>query len=87
MLRRCRNGTYYLDFLWEEWSLVVEVDGIQHSWVSAVVADAIRQNDITLKGARVLRLPLLGLRVAGDEFFAQIEQALADAGWRSRWSA
>jgi hypothetical protein len=46
-----------------------------------------RQNDITLQGCRVLRLPLLGLRVAREEFFAQIEQALVDAGWRSRWSA
>ena len=39
------------------------------------------------KVAEVLRLPLLGFRVAADDFFAQIEQALVDAGWRSRWSA
>ena len=86
-LRRGRNGVYYLDFLWERWKLAVEVDGIQHSWVSQIVGDALRQNDITLQGCRVLRLPLLGLRVAREEFFAQIEQALVDAGWRSRWSA
>jgi very-short-patch-repair endonuclease/uncharacterized protein YjiS (DUF1127 family) len=87
VLRRGRNGVYYLDFVWPEWRLVVEVDGIQHSWASQIVGDAIRQNDITLQGSRVLRLPLLGLRVARDEFFAQIEQALLDAGWQSRWSA
>lgn len=87
VLRRGRNGVYYLDFVWEKFRLVVEVDGIQHSWVSQIVGDAIRQNDVTLKGFRVLRLPLLGLRVAADDFFAQIEQALLDAGWPSRWSA
>jgi len=81
VLRRSRNGTYYLDLCWEEWHLVVEVDGIQHSWASQIVGDAIRQNDVTLQGARVLRLPLLGLRVAPEEFFAQIEEALRRSGW------
>jgi very-short-patch-repair endonuclease len=87
LLRRGRNGTYYLDLCWEEWSLVVEVDGIQHSWASEIVGDAIRQNDITLEGARVLRLPLLGLRVAPDDFFRQIELALRHSGWRARRTA
>jgi len=87
VLRRGRNGTYYLDFYWEEWNLVVEVDGIQHSWVSQIVGDAIRQNDLVLQGARVLRLPLFGMRVARDDFFGQIEQALVAAGWDARRSA
>ena len=87
VVRRGRNGRYFLDLCWETWSLVVEVDGIQHSWASQVVGDAIRQNDITLQGARVLRLPLLGLRVAPDDFFGQIEQALRQAGWRARRTA
>jgi very-short-patch-repair endonuclease len=87
VLRRGRNGTYYLDLLWEAWGVVVEVDGIQHSWAAQVVGDAIRQNDITLQGARVLRLPLLGLRVAPDDFFAQVEQALVAAGWDARRTA
>ena len=87
VLRRGRNGTYYLDLCWDDWNVVVEVDGIQHSWVSQIVGDAIRQNDITLQGARVLRLPLLGLRVAREDFFAQIEQALRQAGWDVRRTA
>jgi very-short-patch-repair endonuclease len=81
VLRRGRNGTYFLDFCWEAWNLVVEVDGIQHAWASQIVGDAIRQNEVTLQGARVLRLPLLGLRAAPDEFFAQIEEALRRSGW------
>ena len=80
-VRRTPAGTYYLDLIWERWGVVVEVDGIHHSWAQQVVGDALRQNAITLTGVRVLRLPLLGLRVAPDDFFAQIEAALVAAGW------
>jgi very-short-patch-repair endonuclease len=73
--------------IWEPWGVVVEIDGIHHSWAGAIVADALRHNDVTLQNATVLRLPLLGLRVAPDEFFAQIEIALAAAGCPLRQSA
>jgi len=79
--RRARNGSYYLDALWEPWKVVVEVDGIQHAGAQNIVSDALRHNDVTLKGSTVLRLPLLGLRVAPDDFFEQIERALTGAGW------
>ena len=39
-----------------------------------------RQNAVSLRGMTVLRLPLLGLRVDPDTFFAQIEEALVAAG-------
>ena len=84
VLRRGRNGHYYLDVVWDEWRVVVEVDGIHHAWAQNVVGDALRQNDVVLQGAVVLRLPLLGLRIAADDFFAQVEQALTDAGWPGR---
>jgi very-short-patch-repair endonuclease len=80
VVRRGRNGSYYLDIMWERWGVVVEVDGIHHSWAGQVISDALRQNDVTLQDALVLRIPLLGLRVSPDEFFEQIEQALARAG-------
>jgi len=81
-LHRARNGRYYLDFRWDPWQLMVEVDGIQHAWVEQIVGDALRQNSVSIAGDTVLRIPLLGLRVAPDEFFAQIEAALVAAGWR-----
>ncbi|RLV50877.1 DUF559 domain-containing protein [Nocardioides mangrovicus] len=80
VVRRTRRGTYYLDLVWEEWKVVVEVDGIQHLWAGRVVDDALRQNAVTLTDATVLRLPLLGLRLEPDEFFAQIVDALRAAG-------
>ena len=66
--------------VWEEWGLVVEVDGIHHALAQEVVADALRHNDVTLGNLTVLRLPVLGLRVAADDFFDQIERALVEDG-------
>lgn len=80
-VRKGKDGRYYLDVIWEEWGVVVEIDGIQHSWASNVVADALRHNAVALGDALVLRLPLLGLRVAPDDFFEQIEEALVSRGW------
>ena len=82
VLRRDRRNRYYLDLYWPEWKLVVEIDGIHHTWAENVVGDALRQNALALAGDTVLRLPLLGLRLTPDDFFAQIGWALADAGWR-----
>jgi very-short-patch-repair endonuclease len=80
VVRKGKDGRYYLDVIWEEWGVVVEIDGIQHTWAGNVVADALRHNSVTLGNALVLRLPLLGLRVAADEFFAQIVEALVERG-------
>ena len=82
VVRRGRNGRYYLDVYWDEWHVVVEIDGIHHSWAEQIVGDALRHNDVTLGHDIVLRLPLLGLRVATDEFFEQIQAALRSRGWR-----
>jgi hypothetical protein len=80
-LRRDKRGRYYLDLYWPQWRLVVEIDGIHHSWAENVVGDALRQNLLCISGDTVLRLPLLGLRVCADEFFEQIEAALEANGW------
>lgn len=81
-VRRGRSGRYYLDALWEEWGVAVEIDGVQHNLADQVVPDALRHNELTLQRHTVLRLPALGLRVAPDEFFEQIVEALIAGGWR-----
>ena len=83
VLRRDARNRYYLDLYWPRWKLVVEIDGIHHTWAQNVVGDALRQNSLTLDGDKVLRLPLLGLRLCPDEFFAQIEQGLRAGGFTS----
>lgn len=75
------RGSYYLDLRWQRYGLVVEVDGIQHTWADQVIGDSLRHNDIAIAGDTVLRLPLLGLRLAPDAFFEQIATALRAAGW------
>lgn len=79
-LRRDGRGRYYLDLYWPAYSLVVEIDGIHHAWAENIVGDALRQNSLALAGDTVLRLPLLGLRLQPDDFFAQIETALQAGG-------
>jgi hypothetical protein len=80
VLRRTPNGTYYLDFRWDRWNVVLEVDGIQHAWIQQIVPDALRQNAVVLSGDVVLRLPILGLRLCPDAFFDQVIAALVKAG-------
>jgi very-short-patch-repair endonuclease len=80
VVRQGRDGRWYLDVCWEKWGVVVEIDGIHHEWATNVVADALRHNAVTLDHAIVLRLPLLGLRTAADDFFAQIIDALVSRG-------
>ena len=82
VLRRDKANRYYLDLYWEDYRLVVEVDGIHHAWATNVVGDALRQNSLVIDGDRVLRLPLLGLRLEPDAFFDQIEEALVAGGWQ-----
>lgn len=82
VLRRDARHRYYLDLSWPAYRLVVEVDGIHHTWAENVVADALRQNSLVLAGDVVLRLPLLGMRLEPDDFFAQIEQGLRLGGWQ-----
>ena len=81
VLRRDGRRRYYLDLYWHQWKLVVEIDGIQHAWAENVVGDALRQNALSIDGDTVLRLPLLGLRLAADDFLDQIETALVARGW------
>jgi hypothetical protein len=80
-IRPGRGGSYFLDLEWEEWGVVVEIDGIHHAWAQNLVSDALRHNEIALQGRVVLHLPLLGYRVAPEEFFEQIGRALRDNGW------
>lgn len=77
VLRHDGTGRYFLDLYWPDHRLVVEIDGIHHTWAQNVVADALRQNTLMLQGDTVLRLPLLGLRLEPDRFFGQIAAALA----------
>ncbi len=81
---RLPSGRVYLDVCWDEYRLVVEIDGIQHREAAALIPDALRQNAVTLGGRRVLRIPVIALRTDPDTFIDQVEDALRAAGWPTR---
>ncbi|EWT00348.1 hypothetical protein N865_16265 [Intrasporangium oryzae NRRL B-24470] len=76
VVRQTPGGRIYLDVAWDEYDLVVEVDGAQHRWGLAVTGDNLRQNDVTLAGDRVLRVDVIGLRLETDRFLAQVARGL-----------
>jgi very-short-patch-repair endonuclease len=80
VVRTTPQGRIYLDVGWEDIRLVVEIDGGHHAAALNPVDDALRQNELVLTGERVLRIPVIGLRVSPDLFMAQVEQAHAELG-------
>jgi hypothetical protein len=77
-----RGGRRYLDVLFEEWRVQVEIDGVQHLELKQWWADMRRQNDLWVAGLRVLRFPAWVVRERPDEVVAQVRAALTSAGWR-----
>ncbi|MEO8750051.1 MAG: DUF559 domain-containing protein [Allobranchiibius sp.] len=75
------GGRIYLDAEWPTYGVVVEIDGSQHRAGLATVSDALRDNHLTIHGSRVLRIPVLGLRVEPEAFLAQLGEALRRGGW------
>ena len=66
---------------WDDYALVVEIEGAHHDSPGNAIDDSLRQNDLTIGHDKVLRIPVLGLRTLPDEFMAQVERALRAAGW------
>lgn len=84
VVRQGSGGRIYLDVGWEEIGLVVEIDGGHHALALNPVADALRQNEVTLSGDLVLRIPVLGLRLDPEPFLDQVVRAFLDLTRRRR---
>ena len=76
VVRQGPMGRVYLDVRWRECSLVLEIDGSGHTRGLAVMLDHLRANEVVIAGDRVLRIDLMGLRLAPERIFDQIERAL-----------
>lgn len=77
------NGRIYLDVRFAN-GLVVEIDGAHHLVGLNPVDDALRANGLTLDSDLVLRIPVLGLRVAPEAFMSQVVRAHQLANERYR---
>lgn len=77
VVQRGSQGRVYLDVRWDDADLVVEIDGAQHTWGLAATDDQFRQNAVVIRGDRVLRMTLLGLRLSPQAFMDQVCQAHA----------
>lgn len=79
--RVCRGprGRIYLDVSWEKLCVGVEIGGVQHRQGLAPVDDALRDNEVRLRGGPVLRIPSLGLLTDPPAFMGQVKELLARA--------
>jgi hypothetical protein len=68
------------DVYWDQWRVIVEIEGVGHFEPLAVVSDALRQNRIAIEDGVVLRIPLVGLRTQPADFMDQVEAALREGG-------
>ncbi|MGL4743966.1 MAG: hypothetical protein ACRCXL_06195 [Dermatophilaceae bacterium] len=82
VVRTVSGGRVYLDLRWDSIGLVVEIDGGHHALALSTVDDALRQNAVVLRDDRVLRIPVLGLRMARQQFLGQLVRA--HATWSSQ---
>lgn len=75
------NGRVYLDALFEEQGVHVEIQGAHHFEGVAGVADALRCNGLAIRDRGVIRLqiPVLGFRLHPQKFMAQVAAALAES--------
>ena len=85
--RQCRrvtsNGIAFLDVEWTEYDVVVEIEGVHHQEADRALADAVRQNELTIDRDHVLRIPVLGLHTEPDLFIHQVARLLHAQGWKA----
>jgi very-short-patch-repair endonuclease len=70
------QGRRWLDAVWEQARLVVEIDGRWHMDARAWWADMQRDNELTIDGYRVLRFPAFVVRDSPEVVARQIGEAL-----------
>lgn len=72
----------FLDAYWRSRRLHVEVDGAHHMSAGQWADDMVRQNDVWIKGDRILRFPARMVRSRPAQVAGQLYAALTAAGWR-----
>jgi len=77
-----RGRQRWIDVLWDDWKVMVEIDGAQHMDALQYWDDMDRGNGLQVGGYRVLRFPAWVVRQQPEYVAAEILRALREAGYR-----
>jgi very-short-patch-repair endonuclease len=81
VIRRRPNGRYYLDVLWEEFGLAVEIDGSHHRSATQWDDDLDRTAVVVAGGLRQIRFSSFAVRRRADRVGDLLMMALQSGGW------
>jgi hypothetical protein len=80
--RDSRGRQRWIDVLFEDWKVIVEIDGAQHDEPLQQWDDMERDNDFTIEGYRPLRFPAWRIRREPEAVARKILAALRAGGYR-----
>lgn len=80
--RRRPDGTVYLDLVWDDWGLSMEIDGAQHDLPWIRLADTVRDLEGLAEGQPVMRVPLLSWRLDSERVMDAVEAVFRSRGWQ-----
>lgn len=81
--RDSRNRRRWIDVVFEEWKVIVEIDGAQHIRPLDQWDDMERDNDMSADGYEILRFPAWVVRAQPDYVARKIIEALQRHGYQS----
>lgn len=84
VIRKGLRGRVYLDVFFDEFGIIVEIEGAHHVEPLNAVDDALRQNHLSGGSEGFLRIPVVGLRIDLETFMRQLEAKLVARGWVRR---
>lgn len=82
VIRQGKRGRVYLDVYFDDFGLVIEIEGAHHDEVLNSIDDALRQNHLSRGAEDFLRIPVVGFRTDRGVFMQQVEDKLVNKGWR-----
>lgn len=81
VVRRLSGGRAVLDARWEDYAVVVEINGAGHNALDVAMRDELRIADLQLQGDVVVPLSVLTLRCDPEPIFAALTRLLRARGW------
>ena len=81
VVRPLSHGKGVLDVFWEDYGVVVEVNGAGHDALDVAMRDEVRITDLQAQGNAVIPLSVLTLRCDPDPLFDSLAHLLRARGW------